>query len=152
MTVSRKGVKVAAMILLAVLLLTQAFRIDKINPPVQSEISADPAVQPLLHRACYNCHSNETVWPWYSNLAPISWLLASDVKEGRSHVNFSTWGTYTSDIQSHKLAAIAEEVRDAGMPPWYYTLVHLEARLSPAERSSVGNWAEAKSRAGTIRQ
>ena len=123
------------------------------NPPVTAEPKWDsPQTRALVQRACFDCHSNETVWPWYSNLAPVSWLLASDVKEGRSHVNFSTWGTYSSEAQSHKLANIAEEVRGADMPPWYYTLVHPEARLSPSERTSVADWAEVASRLQPPRQ
>jgi len=145
MTSRRKSLKISAVIFVAAFLVAQAFRIDKTNPSVQSEIQADPAVQPLLRRACYNCHSNETVWPWYSNVAPASWLVASDVREGRSHVNFSEWGGYGSDVQSHKLADIAGEVRDGEMPLWYYTLAHPEARLSPAERSRIQGWAEAAS-------
>jgi hypothetical protein len=142
MTISRKVLKLVVGIFLFALLLAQAFRIDKTNPPVQNNISADSEIQPILHRACYNCHSNETVWPWYSNVAPISWLLASDVKEGRHHVNFSTWEAYTSEAKSHKLAAIAEEVKSGDMPPWYYTLVHSEARLAPADRNAISNWSE----------
>jgi hypothetical protein len=145
MTISRKSLKISAMILVALILVAQAIRIDKLNPPVLSEIQADPAVQPILRRACYNCHSNETVWPWYSNVAPASWLVASDVREGRSHVNFSEWGAYGSDVQSHKLVDIAEEVQDGEMPLWYYTLAHTEARLSPEERGRIRDWAKAAS-------
>lgn len=138
---ARKIVKIAIFILVAVFVLAQAIRVERLNPPVQAEITADPAVKPLLRRACYDCHSNETVWPWYSNVAPASWLIASDVEEGRSNLNFSEWGSLGSDAQSHKLADIAEEVRDAEMPLWYYTLAHPEARLSPAERSKLLDWA-----------
>jgi hypothetical protein len=152
MTISRNGLKIAAIVFLLVILFAQAIRIDKLNPPIQSEISADPAVQPLLRRACYNCHSNETVWPWYSNVAPVSWLLASDVKEGRSHVNFSAWGTYSNEAQSHKFAAIVDEVRGEDMPPWYYTLVHSEARLTTADRNTIAKWAEDASHSRIARQ
>ncbi|MBP1609244.1 MAG: heme-binding protein [Acidobacteria bacterium] len=143
----RKGTRISLLILAAVMLLAQAFRIDKTNPPVQSDISTNSEAHALLRRACYNCHSSETVWPWYSNVAPVSWLLASDVQEGRGHVNFSEWGTYSSAVQSHKLAAIAEEVRGGEMPPWYYALLHAEARLGTAERTSIADWAETSSQA-----
>jgi hypothetical protein len=145
MTKTRKFLKISAMILAAAFLAAQVIRIERINPPVQSGIAGDPAVQPLLRRACYNCHSNETVWPWYSNVAPASWLVASDVKEARSQLNFSEWEAYGSEGQSYKLADIAGEVRDGKMPPWYYTLAHPEARLSPAERNAIHSWAEAAS-------
>jgi len=90
---ARKIMKIAFFILVAVFVLAQAIRVERLNPPVQAEITADPAVKPLLRRACYDCHSNETVWPWYSNVAPASWLIASDVEEGRSNLNFSEWGS-----------------------------------------------------------
>jgi len=152
MTKSRRGLKLAALVFVLAVLSIQAIRIDKLNPPVQSDIQADPAIQSLLRSACYNCHSNETVWPWYSNVAPVSWLLASDVNEARSHLNFSMWGTYGSNVQSNKLAAIAEEVQSGDMPLWYYQLVHSEARLSQEDRSKISNWAESASRFETPRQ
>jgi hypothetical protein len=136
----RKGLKTAAYIFVAIVILAQFIRIDRSNPPVRSEISAGPSIQPVLQRVCYNCHSNKTVWPWYSNVAPASWLVGSDVREGRQHLNFSEWGTYDSSTQSHKLHGIAEEVQGGDMPPWYYSLMHREARLSPSERSQILAW------------
>ena len=136
----RKGLKTAVLILVVVVILAQFIRIDRSNPPVGSEISAGPSIQPVLRRVCYNCHSNETVWPWYSRVAPVSWLVGSDVSEGRQHLNFTEWGTYDSGTQSHKLRGIAEEVRSGDMPPWYYSLIHREARLSPSERSQILAW------------
>jgi len=137
----RKNAKNVILVLFAILLLAQAIRIEKTNPPVRSDYSADPAIKQLLRRACYNCHSNETVWPWYSNVAPASWLLGSDVKEARRRLNFSEWGTYTSDLQSRKLGAIAEEMESGEMPLWYYSLVHADSRLSQTERDQIRTWA-----------
>jgi len=108
----------------------------------RSEVNADSSVKPLLKRACYDCHSNQTVWPWYSSLAPVSWLIGSDVKEGRGHLNFSEWGSYSADTRGHKLKEIAEEVEGKGMPPWYYSMMHGDSRLSPEERSQIKNWTE----------
>jgi hypothetical protein len=136
----RKGAKLAALILGAGFLLSQTIRIEKSNPPVLSEIAADPSVKPLLRRACFNCHSNETVWPWYSDVAPASWLVGSDVKEARQHLNFSEWGTYPAEKQHFKLMGIADELRDGGMPPWYYSAVHPASRLTGAEREKVSKW------------
>ena len=140
MTRIRKGLKIAFFIFAAVVILAQFIRINKSNPPIRSEISAGPSIQPVLQRVCYNCHSNATVWPWYSNVAPVSWLVGNDVHEGRQHLNFSEWGTYDSGTQSHKLHGIAEEVAAGDMPPWYYSLVHREARLSSSERSWILAW------------
>jgi hypothetical protein len=135
-----KGVKIAVLVFVVILLLAQAIRIDRSNPLVRSDLPAAHAVKPILRRACYNCHSNETIWPWYSGLAPASWLVGNDVKEGREHLNFSEWGVYDSGTQSHKLRGIAEEVQGGEMPPWYYSMVHRQSRLSPAERDQILAW------------
>jgi hypothetical protein len=137
----RKKAGITALILVAVFLLLQAKRPERSNPPVQSDLTADPEVKSLLRRSCYNCHSNETVWPWYSRVAPASWLIASDVNEGRRNLNFSEWASYSDPIQSRKLADIAEETREGEMPPWYYTLAHSDAKLSPSERDRIQAWA-----------
>jgi hypothetical protein len=136
----RGWLKPVVIVLVAVVIAAQFIRIDKSNPPVRSEISAGPAIQPVLQRVCYNCHSNTTIWPWYSNVAPISWLVGSDVSEGRQHLNFSEWGMYDNGKRSHKLHGIEEEVGSGDMPPWYYTLMHREARLSSSERSQILAW------------
>jgi len=136
-----KAVKTVVFAFVAVLFVAQAIRIDRTNPPVYSEIKADPAIMPVLRRVCYNCHSNETEWPWYAGLAPVSWLVGSDVHEGRQHLNFSEWGSYDSGTRSHKLMGIAEEVQHGEMPPWYYSWVHRDSRLSPSEREQILAWS-----------
>jgi cytochrome c551/c552 len=135
---SRLGIGLAA--LGVALIAAQAIRIDRTNPPVTSDVAAPPAVAALLRRACYDCHSNETVWPWYSTVAPFSWLLARDVKKGRREVNFSTWAAYDAKKKSKKLKESAEEIGEGEMPPWYYVRVHPEARMSPAERELLRAW------------
>jgi hypothetical protein len=140
----RKDARIAVLVLVAALTLAQAIRVERSNPPARSDISADPAVGPLLRRACYDCHSNETNWPWYSNVAPASWLVSSDVNEGRSQLNFSEWENYGRDAQARKLKEIAEEMRDGDMPPWYYSVMHRNARLNSAERSRIQAWTAAK--------
>jgi len=136
----RKYAMIGSLVLAAALVAAQAIRIERTNPSVRSEIAADPAIKPLLKRACYNCHSNETVWPWYSGVAPVSWLVGSDVSEGREELNFSEWGSYSADVQERKLKAIAKETGEGDMPPWYYSIMHRESRLSPEERTAIGNW------------
>ncbi len=140
----RKDAKIAMIVVIAALIFSQAFRIDKSNPPARAEISSAPDVGALLHRACYNCHSNETTWPWYSNVAPVSWLIGSDVSEGRQLLNFSDWGAYAIDLKAKKLGKIAAEVGGGEMPPWYYVPLHTEARLNNAERARIRDWAEAE--------
>ena len=136
-----KGLKIIILSLAAVFLLAQLIRIDKSNPSVRSDLASGSA-KPVLHRACYNCHSNETIWPWYSSVAPTSWLVGSDVRGARSHLNFSEWGTYDSGTRSHKLRAIAEEVKGGDMPPWYYSFVHRDSRLSASDRNQILAWVE----------
>jgi hypothetical protein len=91
---------------LGLLVLVVAFQfipVDTANLPVESDIPTSPAVKAVLRRACYDCHSHETVWPWYSRIAPMSWLLVRDVQEGRAELNFSTWNQYTTQQQVKKL-------------------------------------------------
>ncbi len=109
------------------------------NPPVRMEPPWDsPETRELTVRACYDCHSNETVWPWYSHIAPVSWLVQRDVDEGRAAVNYSEW-----DRPQREAAESAESVQEGEMPPWYYTLFQTRARLSPAEREALLRGLEA---------
>jgi len=123
------------------LVVAQVFRIDRTNPPVQQDVAAPPEVDLILHRACYDCHSNETVWPGYSHIAPVSWLLARDVREGRRELNFSSWNTYDAKKKAKKLKETADEVAEGEMPPWYYVVAHRDAMLSPADTERVRAWA-----------
>ena len=143
MTRFRKGLKIGISFLVAVLVIAQAIRIDRANPSARADTSVAPGVKPVLKRACYNCHSNETVWPWYSSVAPVSWLIGSDVKEARRELNFSEWDMYAGDTQGYKLKGIAEEVEEGKMPPWYYGMMHGDARLSPEDKDAIKNWTVA---------
>ena len=136
--------RIGGIILVVALLVAQLFRIDKTNPPVQSDIGAPPPVAAILRRACYDCHSNQTVWPWYSNIAPVSWFVKSDVSEGREELNFSTWGSYSAKRRAKKLAKIAKEVNEAEMPPWYFLPMHPEARLAESDRVALRAWVAAE--------
>ena len=123
----------------------QFVRFDRTAPPVHGDLVAPPEVARTLRGAYYDCHSNETVWPWYSQIAPFSWLLQRDVDEGRRRLNFSEWGEYASDpgTASGKLTEIAASVAQGGMAPWYYRMLHPAARLSAAQRELLSQWAEA---------
>lgn len=99
------------------------------NPPVVREpIWPSPEVRALAKRACFDCHSHEVVWPWYSNLAPVSWMIQRDVDEGRRKLNFSEWGTRRDERDA------AEQVQQGKMPEPKYLLTHPEARLTNAEK------------------
>jgi mono/diheme cytochrome c family protein len=101
------------------------------NPPVVSEPNWDsPETRELAVRACFACHSNESVWPWYSNVAPVSWLVQRDVNEGRETLNFSEWG---SGGEGEEGGEMAETIREGEMPPAVFLITHPEARLTDAE-------------------
>ena len=107
---------------------------DHSNPPVTSEPKWDSATtRTLADRACFDCHSNLTTWPWYSNVAPVSWLVQSDVNSGRDNFNFSEWN------KPHEANAddMAEAIRGGSMPPWYYTIQHRDAKLNSQQKEAL---------------
>ncbi len=127
---------------LGLFLAIQLVPVERSNPPVLAEVPAPPEVREVIERACYDCHSHETRWPWYAQLAPASWLLAYDVAEAREHMNFSDWKQYDEDEQRDLVEEAWEEVEEGEMPPWFYLPLHPEARLSDADRSVLEDWAE----------
>ncbi len=102
------------------------------NPPVTAEPTWPPGVHTVAVRACFDCHSNETKWPWYSNVAPVSWLIFRDTMEGRLRLNFSEW-----DKPQRGADEAAKEVREGEMPLAIYLPLHHDAKLSPAERTAL---------------
>lgn len=106
------------------------------------EVPADVAT--LLTDCCSDCHSNDTAWPWYSNVAPVSWLVARHVEEGREHLNLSEWGAYTPYRAQHKLEEMAEEVKEGEMPLKVYLPAHPEAKLDSDQRERLADWANAE--------
>lgn len=112
---------------------------DHTNPPVMSEVQWDsPRTQELFNRACADCHSNETKYPWYSDIAPVSWLIAHDIEEGREKMNVSMIGVQ----KKNKLKDAADEVKEGEMPIPPYLIAHPEARLSDAEKQELANGLE----------
>ncbi|MDA8428704.1 MAG: heme-binding domain-containing protein [Geobacteraceae bacterium] len=102
------------------------------NPPLIREPSWDStATRAIVKRACFDCHSNETIWPWYSRIAPVSWLVRHDVDEGRKELNFSDWQNGARD--GERINKLLKEITTGEMPPFAFRLVHPEARLSDAE-------------------
>jgi hypothetical protein len=115
----------------------------KDNPPVIADFEESKEVEDILRRACYDCHSHEVRWPWYASLAPASWLLASDVVEGRKAFNFSDWPEDEDDRQFAREQAL-EQVQDGEMPPWFYTPMHPEANLTAADMAILEKWGAEK--------
>jgi hypothetical protein len=120
----------------------QLVPIDRENPPVESEVSAPEEVREILERACYDCHSNESRWPWYGYIAPTSWLVAYDIDEARDHMNFSTWNQYDEDEQIDMIEEVWEEVEEGEMPPFFYTPFHPPAQLDEKDRAVLREWSE----------
>jgi hypothetical protein len=128
--------------------LAQLIRPDRTNPPVDAaqridrQLSIPSDVRVILDRSCRDCHTNETRWPGYSRVAPISWLVAYDVNEGRGEMNLSEWGRYDSEEAREKLKDMCKEVRGGDMPVWPYIWMHPETKLSPAEVERLCAWTE----------
>jgi hypothetical protein len=118
------------------------------NPPVVHDLMATnappPQVAAMLHAACYDCHSNETKWPWYGQVAPLSWLIADDVNEGRRHLNLSDWPADQPARLAKRLENMSEEIGYGDMPPKKYTAIHANARLTDAERKELTGWLDAE--------
>ena len=136
----KKRVVVSGLIFVGLATLIQLVPVDRTNPPVTADLAAPAAVTAVLRASCYDCHSNETRWPWYSRVAPASWLVAHDVEEARSHFNFSLWGTYEPKRQERVAAKMWEEVEAGEMPPAGYLLAHRDARLSEGDRAVLEAW------------
>ena len=117
-------------------------------PPVQMDNpndiikngAVDAQIGDILKSSCYDCHSNETHYPWYSYVAPVSWLVIHDVEEGRDELNFSEWASFTKKRQSKKSNEIGEEVEEGNMPMPIYTLTHPGAKLSSENKQILINW------------
>ena len=128
---------------IAVLLLAAQFvPVDRSNPPVAGVVDAPEDVVRTLRRSCWDCHSNETAWPWYAFVAPVSWRVSGHVHEGREHVNFTDWAGYDIEELDEIYEEIADEVRKQGMPLKDYLLAHREAVLTSSDRERLIGWAE----------
>lgn len=147
-----KAMKWSAIGLLVLFLGAQFVRPAKTNPvsdetrAIQSHVEMNQEVSAILSRACYDCHSNKTEWPWYSKVAPMSWFVISHVNDGRRHLNFSEWETYDRSEAVKNMQEIDEEVGIKSMPLSSYTLLHPEARLTDQERMLISDWARAESK------
>jgi cytochrome c551/c552 len=132
----------ALFIVLDAAIFIQFITVDRTNPPVTGEIEAPEKVMAILRTSCYDCHSNETKWPWYSYIAPASWLIADDVQVGRGHMNFSEWSGYNTKQKNHKRKECGEEVEEGEMPLWFYIPLHPEANLSEEDTATLLSWSK----------
>ncbi len=124
----------------------QTVRFERSNPPPTGTVQAPATIDAALRGACYDCHSNETRWPWYSAVAPASWLVHRDVVEGRRRLNFSSWADYALDCGTlvQKLEHLRQRVAAGDMAPWYYRALHPTARWTAAERNEFLHWVDAE--------
>ena len=129
-------------LILAVIAAIQFWPVERTNPPVTSDVEAPPETRAVLRTACYDCHSNETRWPWYSRIAPVSWLVVHDVHHAREHVNFSEWDSIPDGDRATVARRIWKEIEDGEMPLLMYRIMHPEARLSEDQKTVIKNWAK----------
>jgi hypothetical protein len=145
----KKAVLVILAILVAAFIAIQFVRPDFSNPPVEASealeaaIAVPPEVAAILKRSCTDCHSNETVYPWYSKVQPAAWFLADHITEGRREMNFSKFGTYERRRKRKKLEEICEQVKFREMPLPSYLWIHRDAALDEAQIKAVCDWTEA---------
>ena len=150
MTVWRRVLKWLVLIVVCALIVLQFIRPARTNPAVdQSQtihvhLQVTPQVAAIFDRSCQDCHSNTTRWPWYSNVAPLSWWVVEHVEDGRRHLNLSEWGRYDKRRAGNKLEEICDEVKSGAMPLSSYTQIHRSAKLSPEDVKVLCDWSAAE--------
>lgn len=148
MRIALKILKWIAVVLAVVFAGIQFVRPARTNPAVnpsqtiEAHTQMTPEVASILDRSCRDCHSNKTVWPWYTQVAPVSWWLADHVNEGRRELNLSEWGKMDRDRQDRKLRQMCDEVADGMMPLSSYLPMHPQARLSEQDKKTLCDWTQ----------
>lgn len=142
--------------ILILLILIQFIRVDQTNPESKVEsnyfivASVPTHVQSIMEESCFDCHSNQTIYPWYSKVAPASWFLNQHIKEGRKKINFSEWDVYSTEDQVKIMEECIEEIKENKMPLKSYVLIHSKAKLSNEEKDALIQWFMAKPLTGTV--
>lgn len=145
-----KIIKILAVVIVAALIVIQVFRIDKANPPIveadtiDAAMAVPPDVKLVLGRSCNDCHSNSTVYPWYSNIQPAAWFLKDHIDEGRGELNFSEFNTYPAKKKKRKLEEICEMVESSEMPLPSYLLIHRDAGIGESDKRLLCDWSKAE--------
>lgn len=142
----KKALKIALIVIVVLLVVAQFIRPDFTNPPVvaeqqlvaNTEVPGDVAA--IMQRSCSDCHSNTTVYPWYSQISPVSWWLKDHINDGRRELNFSEWGTYPARKKAKKLEEVCEQVQAHEMPLPSYTWIHRDSFLSEADIKTICDW------------
>jgi len=150
MRLFRRVFKITAIVLVVAFLGMQAVRPARTNPPVDESQTINartqmtPQVASILDRSCRDCHTNKTVWPWYTNVAPVSWWLSNHVNDGRRSLNMSEWGKLDANHQDRKLRQICDEIQDGVMPLSSYLPMHPMAKLSDQDKKTLCDWTDAE--------
>jgi hypothetical protein len=143
----KKALKITVLIIAIAFVAIQFKRPEFTNPPenpadtIEASIKVPENVGMILSRSCADCHSNRTIYPWYSKIAPASWFLADHIEEGRRELNISVWNTYETRKKIRKLDSICEEVENGEMPLSSYLWIHWDARMSAGEAQTLCEWA-----------
>ena len=141
-------VKLALGALVIILVAMEIFQPSRTNPPVvpsrslAAHVKVPPGVYSALLRSCGDCHSNQTSWPWYSRVAPLSWGIVDDVNEGRRHMNLQDSEARATRAATDRPFDLCKEVREKGMPPFTYRIMHKDARLAPQEIDALCSWSQ----------
>ena len=146
----KRILKIVLIVIVVIFVGMQAIRPTLSNPPVDElqtingRTQMTPQVAAILDRSCRDCHSNNTVWPWYTQIAPVSWWLSNHVHDGRRNLNLSEWGKLASDRQDRKLRQMCDEVQDGAMPLSSYLPMHPTAKLSDQDKKVLCDWTDAE--------
>ena len=150
MRIVLRVLKWLAIVLVVAFIGIQFVRPVRTNPQVDegqtifARTQMTPQVSAILDRSCRDCHSNKTDWPWYTNVAPLSWWISNHVADGRKDLNLSEWGRLARDRQDRKLRQICDEVSDGVMPLSSYLPMHPQAKLSAEDKKILCDWTDAE--------
>lgn len=135
-------------VLLAALVIIQFFRPERnvaagpFPNDINTKFAVNDNVASILKEACYDCHSNNTTYPWYANVQPVAWWLADHVNEGKKELNFSEFASYTAKRQRKKFNEIMDELKEGKMPLKSYTIIHTKAKLTEEQKNALNKWCE----------
>ena len=136
----KKNRRVFFLLLIIAFIGIQFVEVERANPPVTADFNASTEVKNIFRNSCYDCHSNETKWPWYSKIAPVSWFISKDVIEGRKHLNFSEWEKFYSEKRDTLRKRIWDEVNRDEMPTYLYSILHTTATLDLMQKNIIRKW------------
>jgi hypothetical protein len=138
-----RKLKIALYVLIGLFLVLQLWPAGRTNPPVTGDLDAPPEVKAALVRCCYDCHSNQTRWPWYAYVNPVAFLIVRDANVGRRKLNFSDWQSYSQVKRKSKSSDAVDELHEGQMPPAQYLWMHGDARPTPQELKAIEAWSDA---------